>query len=58
MKYINNVQDLAPDEDERSLRFNVKDRGTAILRDTLFLIDPDNSPSQKLINFESRYYHD
>ena len=48
MKCINNVQDLAPDEDERSLRYNVKDRESAILRDTLFLIDPENSPSQKL----------
>ena len=48
MKYINNVQDLIPDDDARSLRFNVENRENDILRDTLFLIDPENSPSQKL----------
>ena len=48
MKYVNNVQELAPDEDKRSLRFNVKNRESGILRDTIFLVDPENSPSQKL----------
>ena len=48
MKVINNVQDLAPDEDRRSVRWNVKDRPSGILRDTYFLIDPENTPSQNL----------
>ena len=48
MKYLVNVQDLKPDEDERSLRFNVKNRKGEILRDTYFLIDPENSPSRNL----------
>ncbi len=48
MKYLVNVQDVKPDEDDRSLRFNVKDRKGEVLRDTYFLIDPEDSPSQKL----------
>lgn len=48
MKYVNNVQNLTPDEDKRSLRFNVNNRKSDILRDTIFLIDPENSPSQNL----------
>ena len=48
MKHLVNVQDLKPDEDERSLRFHVKGRKTEILRDTYFLIDPENSPSRRL----------
>ncbi len=48
MKYLVNIQDLKPNEDERSLRFNVKDRKGEILRDTHFLIDPDVSPSNRL----------
>ena len=48
MKYLVNVQGLKPDDDEHSLRFNVKNRKSETLRDTYFLIDPKNSPSQKL----------
>ena len=48
MKYVNNVQDLAPDQDKRSLRANLKTSESGILRDTLFLVDPENSPSQTL----------
>ena len=48
MKHLVNVQDLKSDEDERSLRFNVRNRKSEILRDTYFLIDPENSPSQNL----------
>ncbi|MDY6914092.1 MAG: cupin domain-containing protein [Planctomycetota bacterium] len=48
MKKTLNVQDLKPDEDDRSLRGNVKDRKSEILRDTYFLVDPDSGPSQRL----------
>ena len=48
MKYVINVQDLKPDEDKRSLRFNVKSRKNEVLRDTYFLIDPENSSSRNL----------
>ena len=48
MRYLVNVQDLKADDDERSLRFNVKNRKNETLRDTYFLIDPENSPSKKL----------
>ena len=48
MKHLVNVQNLKPDEGERSLQFNVKKRKSKILRDTYFLIDPEISPSQKL----------
>ena len=48
MKHVVNVQNVGPDEDDRSLRFNVKNRTSKILRDTYFLIDPEDSPSQKL----------
>ena len=48
MKYIVNIEDQKPDEDERSLRFAVKNRESEILRDTYYLIDPENSPSENL----------
>jgi len=48
MKHIVNIEDMTPDEDERSLRHAVKDRQSEILRDTYFLIDPDTSPSKNL----------
>ncbi len=48
MKYLINVQDLKPDEDKRSLRFNVKSRKNEVLRDTYFLVDPENSSSRNL----------
>lgn len=48
MKYIINVEDMKPDEDPRSLRHAVKNRESETLRDTYFLIDPENSPSKNL----------
>lgn len=48
MKYLVNIEDMKPDEDERSLRHTVKDRQSEILRDTYFLIDPERSPSKNL----------
>jgi mannose-6-phosphate isomerase-like protein (cupin superfamily) len=48
MKSLVNVEDKKPDLDERSLRHAVKDRASEILRDTYYLIDPQNSPSKNL----------
>lgn len=48
MKYVVNVDDKKPDEDKRSLRHAVKNRENEILRDTYYLIDPENSPSKNL----------
>jgi len=48
MKYVVNVQSKQPDVDPRSLRARVKDRDKAVLRDTYFLIDPEESPSRRL----------
>ncbi|MBM7583230.1 mannose-6-phosphate isomerase-like protein (cupin superfamily) [Caldicoprobacter guelmensis] len=48
MKYVVNVQSKQPDIDPRSLRARVKDRDKAVLRDTYFLIDPEESPSRRL----------
>src|SRR5512136_1958610 len=48
MKYVVNVNDKKPDEDKRCLRYAVKNRESEILRDTYYLIDPENSPSKNL----------
>ena len=48
MKYLNNIQDKAPDIDPRSLRARVSGRDKEVLRDTYFLIDPEDSPSRRL----------
>lgn len=48
MKHVVNVHDFPPDEDSRSLRARVKDRDKRVLRDTYFLIDPENGPSHNL----------
>ena len=48
MKYVNNIEDMLPDECDRSLRFATKERQQETLRDTYFLIDPENSPSKNL----------
>ncbi len=48
MKYVNNVQQRPADEDPRSLRARVKDRAETVLRDTYFLVDPEDSPSRSL----------
>ncbi len=48
MKYLVNIEDKTPDTDERSLRHSVSGRKSDILRDTYYLIDPENSPSKNL----------
>jgi mannose-6-phosphate isomerase-like protein (cupin superfamily) len=48
MKYVVNIEEMKPDEDQRSLRFAVKNRESEILRDTYYLIDPEKSPSEHL----------
>jgi mannose-6-phosphate isomerase-like protein (cupin superfamily) len=48
MKYVVNIEEMKPDEDQRSLRFVVKKRESEILRDTYYLIDPKKSPSENL----------
>jgi mannose-6-phosphate isomerase-like protein (cupin superfamily) len=48
MKYLANVEDKKPDLDERSLRHIVNNRASEILRDTYYLIDPQNSPAKNL----------
>lgn len=48
MKYIVNVQGKTADTDPRSLRARVENRDAAVLRDTYFLIDPEQSPSKSL----------
>ncbi|CAB1060915.1 hypothetical protein D1BOALGB6SA_5682 [Olavius sp. associated proteobacterium Delta 1] len=48
MKYTVNVEEQQPDLDQRSLRHVVKGRESEILRDTYYLIDPENSPSKNL----------
>lgn len=48
MKYLVNIEDKNPDEDKRSLRHVVKEREDETLRDTYFLIDPEDSPSRNL----------
>ena len=48
MKYLNSIQNKAPDIDPRSLRERVKNRDKEVLRDTYFLVDPDDSPSRRL----------
>ncbi len=42
MKYVKNIQDLKADIDPRSLRDRVKKRDKAILRDTNYVIDPED----------------
>jgi len=48
MQHVVNVEDLKPDQDERSLRHAVKGRTSQILRDTYYLVDPENSASKNL----------
>ncbi len=47
-RIVVNVQNKKPDEDPRSLRARVADRENQTLRDTYFLIDSSNSPSERL----------
>lgn len=48
MKYVANWYGKDADTDERSLRAQVSGRAKRVLRDTYYLIDPQNSPSQRL----------
>jgi mannose-6-phosphate isomerase-like protein (cupin superfamily) len=49
MRYVRNIEDMAPDTCDRSLRFAVgEDRKGTTLRDTYFLIDPETCSSKKL----------
>jgi len=48
MKYLVNVEKKDPDIDKRSLRHVVSGRESEILRDTYYLIDPQDSPSKNL----------
>ena len=48
MKFLVNIEGMKPDEDERSLRYAIRNRQSEILRDTYFLIDPEKSPSKNL----------
>ena len=48
MKHLKNVEDKSPDADKRSLRHAVDGRESEILRDTYYLIDPQDSPSKNL----------
>lgn len=48
MKCVFNVNDLPADTDARSLRDHVKNRNKTVLRDTYYLISPDNSASRRL----------
>ena len=42
MKYVVNIQSMNPDLDPRSLRERVKNRDKVVLRDTHYLINPDD----------------
>lgn len=49
MKYVVNIaENRQPDTDPRSLRARVADRDKAVLRDTYYLIEQQNSPSRRL----------
>ncbi len=50
MKYVKNIQSVSPDLDPRSLRDRVKNRDKAVLRDTYYLINPEQKdcPSRRL----------
>lgn len=48
MKYVVNIEDMAPDVCDRSLRFATEDKRNQTLRDTYYLVDPKGSPSKNL----------
>jgi len=48
MKFVVNINDMTPDDCDRSLRFAVKGREGSTLRDTYYLVDPKSSPSKNL----------
>ncbi len=47
MKCVVNVQSKEPDVDPRSIRDRVKDREKKVLRDTYYLIDPEETESRR-----------
>ncbi len=48
MRYVNSIENMSPDECDRSLRFAARERKGQTLRDTYFLVDPQGSPSKNL----------
>ena len=49
MKHVVNInENREPDLDPRSLRARVMDRNSSILRDTYYLIDRQNGPSERM----------
>ncbi|MDI3530210.1 MAG: hypothetical protein PWP60_59 [Candidatus Atribacteria bacterium] len=48
MAYKVNINNVEPDTCDRSFRYFAKDKKGETLRDTYWLIDPENSPSQRL----------
>jgi len=48
MKYVINLQDKDSDRDARSLRARVENRDKTVLRDTYFLVDPEDGHSKRL----------
>ncbi|MFW5985945.1 MAG: cupin domain-containing protein [Halanaerobiales bacterium] len=48
MKHVVNVQSKEADKDPRSIRDRVKDRERKVLRDTYYLIDPEECESRRL----------
>ena len=49
MKHVVNIgENREPDQDPRSLRARVVNRDAAVLRDTYYLIDQKNGPSERM----------
>lgn len=48
MKHVVNIENMAPDECDRSLRYATAERKGQTLRDTYYLVDPQSSPSKNL----------
>src|SRR5690554_4794926 len=49
MKHVVNIgENREPDQDPRSLRARVVNRDAAVLRDTYYLIDRNNGPSERM----------
>ncbi len=48
MKYVRNIEDMSPDECDRSLRYAVQHKKGETLRDTYYMVEPGKSPSKNL----------
>lgn len=48
MKHVVNIENMTPDECDRSLRYATAERKGQTLRDTYYLVDPESSPSKNL----------